>query len=324
MTQVGEVRVEDVRRSPRPLRLRLGDVRDGEDHRDQPEGADDRGDADREQHGARHLTGRVDRLFREAPGRVEAVQHPGAGEHRRRGRCCRSRRARRPAPGVVSNSTLRLWWSPLPKMTAAYSAIEITTSPMISVTVPMLLKKAVTLTLRTFRIIGPTAKQTAIQSSVVVLLASQPMRAQTIGATPKATAATVTSERGGEDPGDPPAVVAAHEALGPLVDAAGQRIVRGRLGEHQRDHELAEDDDRPLPDEAGGAADVQAVVEERVEAVGRRDEAEGDGERGEEAEGAAAGPACSRTWRAAPCRACAARPSRHGTCGVGAQVRCHG
>ena len=42
-------------------------------------------------------------------------------------------------------------------MTAAYSAMEITTSPMISVTVPMLLKKAVTLTLRTFRIIGPTA-----------------------------------------------------------------------------------------------------------------------------------------------------------------------
>ena len=78
-------------------------------------------------------------------------------------------------------------------MTAAYSAMEITTSPMISVTVPMLLKKAVTLTLRTFRIIGPTAKQTAIHSSVVVLLASQPMRAQTIGATPKATAATVTT-----------------------------------------------------------------------------------------------------------------------------------
>ena len=24
-----------------------------------------------------------------------------------------------PAPGVESNSTLRLWWSPLPKMTAA-------------------------------------------------------------------------------------------------------------------------------------------------------------------------------------------------------------
>ena len=91
-------------------------------------------------------------------------------------------------------------------------------------------------------------------------------------------------ERGGEDPGDPPAVVAAHEALGPLVDAAGQRVVRGRLGEHQSDHELAEDDDRPLPDEAGGAADVEAVVEERVEAVGRRDEAEGDGEGGEEAQ----------------------------------------
>ena len=71
-----EVRVEDVRDRPRPLRLRLGDVRDGEDHRHQPEGADDRGDADREQHGARHLAGRVDRLFRESPGRVEAVHAP--------------------------------------------------------------------------------------------------------------------------------------------------------------------------------------------------------------------------------------------------------
>ena len=93
-------------------------------------------------------------------------------------------------------------------------------------------------------------------------------------------------EGGREHPGDPPAVVAAHEPLAPLVDAAGQRVVRGRLGEDQRDHELAEDDDRPLPDQAGRAADVEAEVEERVEAVGRRDEAEGDGERGEEAEGA--------------------------------------
>ena len=50
-----------------------------------------------------------------------------------------------------------------------------------------------TLTLRTLRIIGPTAKQIAIHSRVVVLLESQPMREQTIGATPKATAATVTT-----------------------------------------------------------------------------------------------------------------------------------
>ena len=78
-------------------------------------------------------------------------------------------------------------------MTTTYSAMAITTSPMISVTVPMLLKNAVTLTLRTLRIIGPTAKQTAIQSSVVVLLASQPISEQTMGATPKATAATVTT-----------------------------------------------------------------------------------------------------------------------------------
>ncbi len=77
-------------------------------------------------------------------------------------------------------------------MTAAYNAMAMTTSPMISVTVPMLLKKAVTLTLRMFRIIGPRAKAMAIQSSVVALLASQPMSEQTIGATPKATAATVT------------------------------------------------------------------------------------------------------------------------------------
>ncbi len=78
-----EVRVEDVGDRPRPLRLRLGDVRDGQHHGHQPERADDGGDADREQHGARHLTRRVDRLLGKAAGRVEAVHHPGAGEHRR-------------------------------------------------------------------------------------------------------------------------------------------------------------------------------------------------------------------------------------------------
>ena len=67
-----------------------------------------------------------------------------------------------------------------------------TTSPMISVTVPMLLKKAVTLTLRTFRIIGPMAKQTAIHSSVLWVVC-QPISEHTMGATPKATAATVTT-----------------------------------------------------------------------------------------------------------------------------------
>ena len=70
----------------------------------------------------------------------------------------------------------------------------------------------------------------------------------------------------------------------PLVDAAGQREVRRRLGEHERHHELAEDDDRPRPEDPGGAARVEAVVEEREEAVRRRHEAEGDGERTEEAE----------------------------------------
>ncbi len=67
-----------------------------------------------------------------------------------------------------------------------------TTRPMISVTVPMLLKKAVTLTLRTLSIIGPTAKQTAIHSRVVCVVC-QPISEQTIGVTPKATAATVTT-----------------------------------------------------------------------------------------------------------------------------------
>ena len=38
-----------------------------------------------------------------------------------------------------------------------------------------------------------------------------------------------------------------------------------------------------------------------------------------------AGPGCSRTWPAAPGRACAARPSRRGTCGaVVLWFRCHG
>ena len=44
-----------------------------------------------------------------------------------------------------------------------------------------------------FSSIGPSVKTMAIQSRVVVLVPSQPSSEHTIGATPKATAATVTS-----------------------------------------------------------------------------------------------------------------------------------
>ena len=60
--------------------------------------------------------------------------------------------------------------------------------------------------------------------------------------------------------------------------------MRRGLGEHERHHELAEDDDRPRPEDPSGAAGVETVVEECEEAVRRRHEAEGDGERTEEAE----------------------------------------
>jgi hypothetical protein len=87
-----------------------------------------------------------------------------------------------------------------------------------------------------------------------------------------------------EHPGREPAPGACREVLGPLHHAAGEREVRRRLGEHESHHELAEHDDGPAPEDAGRPARVEAVVEEREEAVRRRDETEGDGERGEKAE----------------------------------------
>jgi len=72
--------------------------------------------------------------------------------------------------------------------------------------------------------------------------------------------------------------------LGPLVHAAGQRIVRGRLGKGECDHQLAEHDDRPAPDKRRRPTDIQPVPEERVETISRGDEAERDGEVREEAE----------------------------------------
>ena len=70
--------------------------------------------------------------------------------------------------------------------------MAITTRPMISVTVPMLLKNAVTLTLRMLSTIGASANTMAIQSKVE-FVPSHPMSEQTMGATPNATAATVAS-----------------------------------------------------------------------------------------------------------------------------------
>ena len=78
-------------------------------------------------------------------------------------------------------------------MTAAYSAMAMTTSPMISVTVPMLLKNAVTLTLRMLSTIGAEREADGDDEQRRRLVASQPISAQTMGATPNATAATVAS-----------------------------------------------------------------------------------------------------------------------------------
>ena len=59
------------------------------------------------------------------------------------------------------------------------------------------------------------------------------------------------------DPAGVPGPGRARQLLRPLVDRAGERIVRRELGELQRDGHLAEEDDRPGPDE-GAAGEEEA------------------------------------------------------------------
>src|SRR5207237_10420204 len=83
-----------------------------------------------------------------------------------------------------------------------------------------------------------------------------------------------------------PRVGAAGEELRPLEDAPRDRVVARELREAERDDELPERDDRPAPDE-DPADGRQAEREEREDAGGGRDVAEGDREGAEDAERAA-------------------------------------
>ena len=82
------------------------------------------------------------------------------------------------------------------------------------------------------------------------------------------------------DPAGHPRRVAAGDLLGPLVDRARYRILRGHLHEAQRDQDLAADDDRPRPPHAGTRVQV-AEAEQRGDAGQDRDVAEPGRERGE-------------------------------------------
>ena len=66
------------------------------------------------------------------------------------------------------------------------------------------------------------------------------------------------------EPAGEPAERAVRQALRPLVDRAGDREMARQLGEHERDQRLADDDDRPRPEERRAAQpDADAEVAER-------------------------------------------------------------
>ena len=85
------------------------------------------------------------------------------------------------------------------------------------------------------------------------------------------------------DPAVEPRPVLAGDLLRPLVDRAGQRVVRGQLGELEGDHHLPEEDDRPEPDERPPGEQEAEVG--RLEHAGQdRDVREAGGEARERAE----------------------------------------
>ncbi len=85
-----------------------------------------------------------------------------------------------------------------------------------------------------------------------------------------------------EQAGDPAEEVAA-ELAGPLVDTAGQRVVRAQLGPGQRQQQLQREDDRDRPDE-GRTADRQGSPGDQQRAGRGSLERHGEKRSGEEAE----------------------------------------
>ena len=85
------------------------------------------------------------------------------------------------------------------------------------------------------------------------------------------------------DPAREPAERLVRQALRPLVDRSGHREVARELGEVQRDERLAEDDERPRPEERR-AADAEPERDERERPGRDADVAERDREVRQEAE----------------------------------------
>ena len=301
--RVREVRVDDLRRPERALDRRAH-VRHRHQRRPEEDGADDESADDRGEDGLGRLASRVPRLLRERRRGVEAVDHVEAHEHRHEERADRERLTVR----VEDHAD-------------ALVVVEDREDEREDDHPEDLEDHAGVVDQRH----EPHAEDVQDRDPCECHDRDDPLVVEAVRDVP-AHAVERRDERqrerhahGGDgqdageqvDPAGEPGVRLPGQILGPLEHRPCDRIVARQLREGQGDDELAQRDDRPAPEE--DAADCrQAQEEEREDAGRRRDVAERDGERAEDAETCGEAPACSRSGRDRPRRETLRAASRRG------------